>query len=86
MFLSKFKASLKDNKPCSLGSLVGKARMMTRKKNEASLKIHGGTKRTLVPMKYFKMGTKMENKALNRIPMEGRLYHIMYDTLINKEG
>jgi hypothetical protein len=49
-------------------------------------KVMVGLNRTLVPMKYFGHGHQMENKALTRIPMEGRLYHIKYDTLINKEG
>jgi hypothetical protein len=31
-------------------------------------------------------GHQIENEALTRIPMEGRLYHIKYDTLNSKEG
>jgi hypothetical protein len=41
---------------------------------------------TLVPIKYYGIESQMENKDITRMPMEGRLYHIKYDTLIDKEG
>jgi hypothetical protein len=60
--------------------------MMIRRRMRLQYVIMAGLKRTPKPMKYFSMGTKWKTKDLTRIPMEGRLYHIKYDTLINKEG
>jgi hypothetical protein len=58
---------------------------MTRKKNEASTQSHGGTKRDSHAYEVLQHGNQMENKVLTRMAMEGRLYHIKYDTLINKD-
>jgi hypothetical protein len=57
-----------------------------KKKDEASTQSHGGTKWDSRAYEVLQHGNQMENKALTRIPMEGRLYHIKYDTLINKES
>jgi hypothetical protein len=45
-----------------------------------------GTNKESQAYKVLWHGNQMENKDLTRIPMEGRIYHIKYDTLINKEG
>jgi hypothetical protein len=58
---------------------------MKKKNNEASTKIHGGTKWDYHSYEVLRHGNQMENKFLSRMTMEGRLYHIKYDTLINKE-
>jgi hypothetical protein len=59
---------------------------MMKKKDEASTQSHGGTKQGSHAYEVLRHGNQMEKKALNRIPMEGRLCHIKYDTLISKEG
>jgi hypothetical protein len=60
--------------------------MMTRDKNEASIQSHGGTEQDSGAYEVLQHGHQMENKALTRMTMEERLYHIKYDTLISKEG
>jgi hypothetical protein len=55
------------------------------KKDEASTQSHGETKRDSCAYELLQHGNQMENKALTSIPMEGRIYHIKYDPLINKE-
>jgi hypothetical protein len=57
-----------------------------KKKYEASTKSHGGTKHESCSYEVLQHGNQMENKDLTRMPMEGRVYHIKYDTLISKEG
>jgi hypothetical protein len=57
---------------------------MMKKKDEASTQSHGGTKHGSHTYEVLRHGNQMENKALTRIPMEGRLYHIKYDTLIKR--
>jgi hypothetical protein len=49
-------------------------------------KVMVGLNMTLVPIKYSWHRNQMENKDITRMPMEGRFYHINYDTLIDKEG
>jgi hypothetical protein len=53
-----------------------------KKKDEASTQSHGGTKHDSCAYEVLRHGHQMENKALTRMPMEGRLYHIKYDTVI----
>jgi hypothetical protein len=60
--------------------------MMTREKNGDSIQSHGGTKHESRDYEVLRHGNQMENKAITRMPMEGRLYQIKNDTLINKEG
>jgi cell fate regulator YaaT (PSP1 superfamily) len=55
-----------------------------KKKDEASTKSHGGTKQDSRAYEVLWHEHQMEKKALTRIPMEGRLYHIKYETLIKK--
>jgi hypothetical protein len=57
-----------------------------KKKYEYSTQSHGGTKQDSRAYELLRHGYQMTNKALTRMHMEGRLYHINYDTLINKEG
>jgi hypothetical protein len=76
---------LKEDKPCSKGFPWVKARKKMKKKDEASTQNHGGTRRDSRAYEVLHHGNQMENKALTRIPMEGILYHINYDTLIKKE-
>jgi hypothetical protein len=57
-----------------------------KKKDEASTQSHGGTKNDSHAYELLQHEHKIENKALTRMPMEGRIYHINYDALINKEG
>jgi hypothetical protein len=59
---------------------------MMMKKDETSTQSHGKTKQGSHAYEVLRHGHQMENKALTRMPMEGRLYHIKYDKLINKEG
>jgi ribosomal 50S subunit-associated protein YjgA (DUF615 family) len=54
--------------------------------NEDSLQSHSRTKHDSHAYKVLWHVNQMEKKALTRIPMEGRLYNIKYDTLINKKG
>jgi hypothetical protein len=59
---------------------------LTRKENEASTQSHGKTKTYSQGYELLRHGNQMENKALTRMLMEGRLYHIKDDTLITEEG
>ena len=59
---------------------------MMKKKDEASTQSHGETKQDSSFYEVLCHGKQMENKALTSMSMEGILYHIKYDTLINKEG
>jgi len=56
-----------------------------KNKDEASTQIHGGTRRDSRSYDVLHHGHQMENEALTRMPIEGRLYHTKYNTLINKE-
>jgi hypothetical protein len=82
----KIQARLKDNKPFSLGSPSGIGQRKMKKKYEASTQSHGRTKHDSRAYEVLWHGNQMENKDITRMPMEGRLYHIKYDTLIDKEG
>jgi hypothetical protein len=57
-----------------------------KKKIEALTQSHGGTKHDSHAYEVFWHGHQMENKVLTRIPIEGRIYHVKYDTVISKEG
>jgi hypothetical protein len=70
--------------PCSLGVPWVKEKKEIKKKDEASKKYHGGNKQDSHSYEVLWHGNQMENKALTRMPMEGRIYQIKYDTLINK--
>ena len=63
---------------------IGQKKM--KKKDATSIKSHGRTKHDSCSYEVLRHGNQMENKALTRIPMEVRLYHINYDTLMSKEG
>jgi len=56
------------------------------KKYEASTQSHGGNKYDYRAYEVIWHGNQMENKDITSMPMEGRLYHIKYTTLIDKEG
>jgi hypothetical protein len=58
---------------------------MMKNKDETSTQSHGRTKRDSCSYEVLQHGNQMENKVLNRMPMEQRIYHINYDTVINKE-
>jgi hypothetical protein len=49
---------------------------MMKKKEEASTQSHGGTRRDSHAYVVLQHRHQMEKRALTRIPMEGRLYHI----------
>jgi hypothetical protein len=81
----KIQASLKDTKPFSLGIPSGIGQRKMKNNYEASTKIHGGIKQDSRVYEVLWHGNQMENKDLTRMPIEGRIYHIKYDTLIDKE-
>jgi hypothetical protein len=64
----------------------GKGQKKMKEKDEASTQSHGGTKQDSCAYEVLQHWHQMENKPLTRITIEGILYHIKYDTLINKEG
>jgi hypothetical protein len=49
---------------------------MIRKKNEASICNHSGANKDSQSYEVLRHGKQKENKALIKMPMEGRLYHI----------
>jgi hypothetical protein len=69
-----------------MGIPSSKIQKKVKKKYEASTQIHGRTKQDTCAYEVLRHELQMENNVLTRIPMEGRLYHIKYDTLINKES
>jgi hypothetical protein len=82
----KIQARLNDNKPFSLVSSSGIGQRKMKKRYEASTQSHGGTKHDSRAYEVRWHRNQMENKDITRMPMEGRFYHIKYDTLIDKEG
>jgi hypothetical protein len=84
MLLSKIKRAWNTTNH-ALRDSRGKEKL-TRKENEASTQSHGKTKTYSHGYELLRHGHQIENKALTRMLMEGRLYHIKYDTLITEEG
>jgi hypothetical protein len=77
---------LKEKKPFSLESPSGIGQRNMNKKYEASTQSHARTKHDSRDYEVLWHGNQIEKKDMTRMPMEGRLYHIKYDTLIDKEG